>query len=288
MGQFQDTVVFVTGGSRGIGRAIAEAFAAEGATLAVLATSEEGAERGAAACRDAGATATAHAADVSDAGQVKAAMDAAVEAHGRIDILVNAAGITRDGLLMRMGEEDFRRVLEVNLQGTFNTVKAVTRGMMKRRSGRIINITSVIGLTGNPGQANYAASKAGVIAFSRSVALELASRGITVNCNSRGSCRTAGGRCRRGSLPGLSGGVLHDRADPGRGRRNDRLTDVAGDVSANGIGGRRDVAQTREGHPSWKPLHPHGAGVAFRRGLSKETVGKTLVPSTLSAPTNLT
>ncbi|MHC4924467.1 MAG: 3-oxoacyl-[acyl-carrier-protein] reductase [Planctomycetota bacterium] len=190
MGQFQDTVVFVTGGSRGIGRAIAEAFAAEGATLAVLATSEEGAERGAAACRDAGATATAHAADVSDAGQVKAAMDAAVEAHGRIDILVNAAGITRDGLLMRMGEEDFRRVLEVNLQGTFNTVKAVTRGMMKRRSGRIINITSVIGLTGNPGQANYAASKAGVIAFSRSVALELASRGITVNCIAPGLIET--------------------------------------------------------------------------------------------------
>jgi 3-oxoacyl-[acyl-carrier protein] reductase len=189
--EFEGKCVLVTGGSRGIGRGIAEAFAAKGASVAVVATTPDGAERGAEACRAAGSPlARGYPADVADEAQAEAAVEAALRDFGRLDAVVNAAGITRDGLLLRMKSEDFRRVLEVNLHGVFHVTRAVARPMAKARSGRIVNITSVIGRTGNAGQANYAASKAAVASFTRSVAKELGSRGVTVNCVAPGLVRT--------------------------------------------------------------------------------------------------
>ncbi len=224
MSLFQGKSVLVTGGSRGIGRAVAEAFAAEGASVAVLATTADGAEAGAAACRERGAPlATSHAADVADEAAVDAAVAAVLEAHGRIDVLVNAAGITRDGLLLRMGDGDFRRVLEVNLVGTFHLVRACARPMMRARSGRIVNVTSVIGITGNAGQANYAASKAGVIAFTKSAARELAPRGITANCVAPGLIATD----MTAALPPEARDALVQRIPLGR---SGEPSDVAGAV----------------------------------------------------------
>lgn len=172
----------VTGASRGIGRAVAVALAAAGAKVAVnYAGNDAAAEETKAAIEAAGGTAILVKADIADCEAVEKMVADTVEAFGQIDILVNNAGITRDGLLMRMKNEDFDAVINTNLKGVYYTTKAVTKLMMKKRYGRIINMASVVGLTGNAGQANYAAAKAGVIGFSKTVAKELASRGITCN-----------------------------------------------------------------------------------------------------------
>ena len=178
----QGKCAVVTGGGRGIGRAVCLELAKNGANVVLcFAGSETAAMETAAACKELGADALAVKCDVSDAEQVSALMEAAVTAFGRIDILVNNAGITRDSLLMSMKEADFDEVLAANLKGTFLCMKAVSRQMLKQRWGRIINLSSVVGLRGNAGQVNYAASKAGVIGMTKSAAKELAGRNITVN-----------------------------------------------------------------------------------------------------------
>ena len=172
----------VTGASRGIGRAIAIKLASEGAAVAInYAGNAKAAEEVKSIIEAAGGKAMLVQADVSSAESVEAMIKEVVEAFGGIDILVNNAGITRDGLLMRMKEEDWDAVINTNLKGVFYCTKAVSKLMMKKRAGRIVNMASVVGLTGNAGQANYAAAKAGVIGFSKTMAKELASRGITVN-----------------------------------------------------------------------------------------------------------
>ncbi len=176
-----DKVALVTGASRGLGKAIALALAAEGASIAAIARSEEALKETLEAIRAAGGTAEPFALDVSDSAAVDATVEKIIDRFQHIDVLVNNAGVTRDGLLMRMKSEDWDTVLNTNLKGAFNLTKPVGRLMVKQRAGRIINISSVIGLMGNAGQANYAASKAGLIGFSKSVAREFASRGITCN-----------------------------------------------------------------------------------------------------------
>ena len=172
----------VTGASRGIGRAVALRLAEEGARVAInYAGNVKAAEEVKAAIEAAGGTAMLCRADIADSAAVEAMVDSVVKAFGAIDILVNNAGITRDTLLMRMKDEDFEKVLDTNLKGVFYCTKAVSKLMMKKRAGRIVNMASVVGLVGNAGQTNYAAAKAGVIGFSKSAAKELASRGITVN-----------------------------------------------------------------------------------------------------------
>ena len=177
-------VALVTGASRGIGAAIADRLAADGATVIGTATSESGAR--AIAERLAAHGGSGRVLDVSDSAAVDALIGAVAEEFGAISILVNNAGITRDQLLLRMKEEEWQAILDTNLSSVFRTSKAVLRGMMKARKGRIISIASVIGSIGNAGQSNYAAAKAGIIAFSKSLAREIGSRGITVNVVSPG------------------------------------------------------------------------------------------------------
>lgn len=175
-------VALVTGASRGIGRAIALRLAGEGAKVAInYAGNTAKAEAVKAEIEQNGGEAMLVQADVADSSAVEAMVAKVTEAFGQIDILVNNAGITRDGLLMRMKEEDFDAVVNTNLKGVFHCTKTVSKLMMKKRSGRIINMASVVGIMGNAGQTNYAAAKAGVIGFSKSAAKELAARGITVN-----------------------------------------------------------------------------------------------------------
>ncbi|XWK88748.1 MAG: 3-oxoacyl-[acyl-carrier-protein] reductase [Phormidium sp.] len=184
-------VAIVTGASRGIGRAIALALAAEGAKVVVnYASSSTAAEEVVAKINSMGCEAIALKADVSQAEQVDSLLNTVTEKWGRVDILVNNAGITRDTLLLRMKPEDWQAVIDLNLTGVFLCTRAVSKVMLKQRSGRIVNITSVAGQMGNPGQANYSAAKAGVIGFTKSIAKEFASRGITVNAVAPGFIET--------------------------------------------------------------------------------------------------
>ncbi len=190
MNQLTNQVAVVTGAGRGIGRAIALKFAAAGADVACISRTAENAEKVAGEVRAAGGKAWALAVDVADAAAVAAAAERVLAEAGRVDILVNNAGITRDGLLMRMSEADWDAVLDTNLKGAFLFTKAFARAFVKQRSGRILNVSSVIGLIGNAGQCNYAASKAALLGFTRSAARELASRGITVNAIAPGFIET--------------------------------------------------------------------------------------------------
>jgi 3-oxoacyl-[acyl-carrier protein] reductase len=177
-----DRIAVVTGSSRGIGRAIALRLAADGAKVVVNYRSDEAAASDVVKeIKASGGEAIAIQADVSQTAEAQALIDAAKEAFGRVDILVNNAGTTRDTLIMRMSEEEWDVVIDTNLKGTFNCIKAVTRQMMRQRHGRIINITSVAGIGGNAGQANYASAKAGIIGLTKTVAKELGSRGIACN-----------------------------------------------------------------------------------------------------------
>ena len=188
---FSGKTAVVTGGSRGIGRAVCLELARGGANVVLCyAGNEAAAQETVSACEALGTRALAVRCNVADAGEVKALMDTAVQTFGRIVILVNNAGITRDGLLMMMKEGDFDAVLETNLKGTFLCMKAVSRIMMKQRYGRIVNLSSVVGLHGNAGQVNYAASKAGVVGMTKSLAKELASRNVTVNAVAPGFIET--------------------------------------------------------------------------------------------------
>jgi len=188
---FNGKTAVITGGSRGIGRAVCLELARQGANIVFsYAGNAAAAAETTAACEELGAQAVAIQGDVADNVAVKELMDTAIGTFGRIDILVNNAGITRDSLIMTMKEEDFDRVIETNLRGAFLCMKAVSRVMMKQRYGRIVNLCSVVGLRGNAGQVNYAASKAGLLGMTKSLAKELASRGITVNAVAPGFIET--------------------------------------------------------------------------------------------------
>jgi len=187
---FKDQVVLVTGSTRGIGKEIAKAFAAQGALVIIISRNAQQTGQAAAEIIANGGSADGYACDVTDVNSVQETVNKILDKHKRIDILVNNAGITRDNLLLRIDESDWDEVIRVNLKGVFNVTKVVARAMLKAKKGKIISIASVIGMTGNAGQANYAASKAGIIGFSKSVAKELASRGITVNVVAPGYIRT--------------------------------------------------------------------------------------------------
>ena len=212
-------IALVTGASRGIGAAIADELAAQGATVIGTATSEAGAK--AIGERLAGQGGHGRVLDVADPASVDALIDGIASDIGPVSILVNNAGITRDNLLMRMKDEDWQAILDTNLTSVYRTSKAVMRAMMKARKGRIINIASVIGVTGNAGQANYAAAKAGIIGFSKSMAREIGSRGITVNVVAPGFIDTDMTRslpedARKGMLDQIALGRLGEPADIAR------------------------------------------------------------------------
>lgn len=187
--RFKDAVVVVTGAGRGIGLEIVEGFASEGASCVLIDVDEKSVSAAAAELKE--VKTAAYGADVTDLPRIEAIAAEIVRNFGKVDVLVNNAGITRDNLILRMKEEDWDSVLNVNLKGAFVCTKAFSRYMLKKRSGRIINVSSVIGLTGNAGQANYSASKAGLIGLTKSSAKEFASRGITVNAVAPGYIQTA-------------------------------------------------------------------------------------------------
>ena len=186
-----DRKALITGASRGIGRGIAEAFARAGASLALCATSVDKLAETAARCKELGAPQVlTYGVDVRVSADCERVVKEAMAALGGIDIVVNNAGVTKDNLLMRLSDQDYDAVLDTNLRGTFNITRSATRALMKSKAGRLINIASVVGITGNAGQANYAASKGGVIAFTKSVAKELAGRGVTANVIAPGFIET--------------------------------------------------------------------------------------------------
>ena len=245
MKQLENQIAVVTGAGRGIGRAIALKFAAHGADIVAVDLKTDFVQETVEEVRKLGHKAWAVAANVSEAASVEAAVEQILKEAGHVDILVNNAGITKDGLLMRMSEADWDAVLDINLKGTFLFTKAFSRAFVKQRSGRIVNIASVIGLIGNAGQCNYAASKAGVIGFTKSVARELASRGSLSNAIAPGFIETkmtagarsggpdrpaqadsagqpgpARGRGGGGIVFRQPGGALYHRAGVGGGRRD--------------------------------------------------------------------
>ena len=188
--RFKDQVVVVTGATRGIGRCIAETFAREGALAVIIGRNEQLAGEVCDGILKQGLKADCLVCDVTNQENVQETVNKILDKHSRIDILVNNAGVTKDNLLLRLSENDWDEVIKINLKGVFNFTKIVAKAMLKAKKGKIISIASIIGITGNAGQANYAASKAGIIAFSKSVAKELASRGITVNCVAPGYIQT--------------------------------------------------------------------------------------------------
>jgi len=188
--RLKDKVALITGGARGIGRAIAMTFAREGSDIVVADINLEIAQQTALEVEGLGRKAMALAMDVTNYEAVEEGINKILDKMGKVDILVNNAGITKDNLVLRMSQADWDAVINVNLKGTFNCIKAVSRPMIKQRSGRIISIASIIGLMGNPGQANYAASKAGIIALTKTVAKELASRNINANAVAPGFIQT--------------------------------------------------------------------------------------------------
>jgi len=190
MSQLTNQIAVVTGAGRGIGRAIALKFAAEGADVVCVSRTAENSDKVANEIRALGRKAWAHAVDVADSVAVEAVAEKILAECGKVDILVNNAGVTRDGLLMRMSDADWDTVLNTNLKGAFLVTKGFSRAMLRQRSGRIINISSISGLVGNAGQCNYAASKAGLIGFTQSAAREFGSRGITVNAIAPGFIET--------------------------------------------------------------------------------------------------
>ncbi len=191
MAMLKDKVALVTGAAQGIGKAIAETLAREGAHVAICDVNLEKAQETAKEISALGVKSTAYKTNVSVAAECDSLIESVVKDLGKLDILVNNAGVTRDGLLIRMSEQDWDLVISINLKGTFNCTKAAVKAMMKARYGRIINISSVIGLMGNAGQVNYAASKAGVLGITRSIAKEYANRNINVNAVAPGYIQTA-------------------------------------------------------------------------------------------------
>ena len=223
----------VTGGGRGIGRAVALRLAKEGANVAIsYRSNDESAEEAAEEVRAAGVKCEVFKGDVAAPEDVKALFDGVVEAFGRIDILVNNAGLTRDNLMMRMKEEEFDDVISTNLKGTYLCTRAALRPMVRARWGRIVNISSVVGLVGNPGQANYAASKAGIIGFTKSVAREVAQRGITANVVAPGYVETE----LTGSLPEKVKDQIRDQVPAGRFGEAEEVAEVVAFLAGDGAG----------------------------------------------------
>jgi 3-oxoacyl-[acyl-carrier protein] reductase len=219
MSNLNGSIALVTGASRGIGKAVAEQLVAKGATVIGTATSENGANAISDYLKDNG---EGKVLDVANADSMKNLLDEISAKYGSVDILVNNAGITRDNLLMRMKDDEWQSIMDTNLTSIFKMSKAVLRGMMKKRKGRIINIGSVVGSTGNAGQANYAAAKAGVIGFSKSMAREVASRGITVNVVAPGFIDT----------------------DMTKALTNEQKESIFKDIPANRLGDPKEIAAT--------------------------------------------